>query len=159
MALLMLAISCQNKPEQTTTTSITDTVKPVPDSVETVQITNGTTCFAYYKNQDTILMTLHLTDSLATGNLTYNLYEKDKNKGTFQGVLTNDTLIANYTFSSEGTRSVRQVAFLLKGNILQQGFGNMKEQNGRLVFTSKKDIAFDNTMILEPVDCDTHHKK
>ncbi len=158
--IILTAIGCQNnQPNNMSETVSADTAKPFVDSVTTVQTSNGKNCFAYIKNQDTILLTLNLKDTLATGKLVYNLYEKDKNTGTFNGFLRHDTLIANYTFLSEGMTSVRQVAFLLKGDILQQGSGNMKDQNGRLVFTNKKDIVFDNNILLEAVDCDSFDKK
>ena len=94
-------------------------------------------------------MQLTLKDTLASGSLVYNFYEKDKNKGTFKGTLKKDTLLANYTFSSEGIFSVRQVVFLAKGNILLPGSGSMKEQKKRLVFSNKKDITFDDNIILK----------
>ena len=35
----------------------------------------------------------------------YQLKEKDRNDGTLQGTINGDTLIADYTFSSEGMLS------------------------------------------------------
>lgn len=153
-------VACQNQPGNIRANDSVAVSKHMPDtnvqsvdSAKTVDLNNGTHCFAYTKNRDTISMQLVLKDSLASGNLVYNLYEKDKNKGTFKGMIHNDTLLADYTFTSEGMRSVRQVAFLLKGNILLSGNGSMKEQQNKLVFSNKKDITFDASLTLEPVDC------
>lgn len=159
-AIIISLAACQNQPENIRVNDSVDVSKHMPDttsqmvdSVKTVDLHNGTQCFLYTNNKDTISMRLVLKDSAASGDLIYNFYEKDKNEGTFQGFLKNDTLLANYTFSSEGMRSVRQIVFLLKGNILLSGSGSMKEQKGRLVFSNKKDIVFDGTMLLQPVDC------
>lgn len=131
-----------------------DTTAQSTDSVKIVGLRNGTSCFACTKNQDTIFMQLTLRDSVATGDLIYNLYEKDKNKGTFKGFMKGDTLLANYSFSSEGLQSMRQVIFLLKGNIFLCGSGSMKGQGNEMVFSNKKDITFNTTLVLKPVDCE-----
>jgi hypothetical protein len=160
--LMVIVMSCRNNTENNTENKaandsalndLPDTTTYHNDSVMTIRINNGTNCFAYIRDQDTISLTLTLQDSLVNGKLIYNFYEKDKNIGTLNGFLRGDTLLATYTYLSEGARSVRQVAFLVKGNILQEGTGSMKEQNGRLVFSSKKDINFNNNIILEPIDC------
>ena len=77
-----------------------------------------TECYAFTKNGDSILMQLNLNGQHANGTLDYNLKEKDRNKGTFNGTMKDDTLIADYTFSSEGMQSVRQVAFVRNQNDL-----------------------------------------
>jgi hypothetical protein len=41
-------------------------------------------------------------DLSVVGNLCYRFFEKDKNDGTVIGKLQGDTLIADYTFMSEG---------------------------------------------------------
>lgn len=133
-----------------------DSIRNLPADTASMSIENdATNCFAYTKNRDTVIMTLVLNDTDATGKLTYNLFEKDKNTGTFHGVLKGDTLLANYSYLSEGSRSLRQVIFLRKGNMFQEGVGSMKEQNGRLMFSNKKDIDFNSIILLEAVDCST----
>ena len=85
----------------------------------------------------------HAGDSVS-GSLSYNWYEKDDNSGTFKGAVKNDTVIvANYTFQSEGTTSVRQVAFKIKDSILQQGYGELIMKNDTLFFRDVNLIIFD----------------
>jgi hypothetical protein len=64
-----------------------------------------------------------------------------------------DTLLADYFFLSEGTRSIRQVAFLKRGNSLLEGYGNIEEQNGKTVFKKDKGLSFGNGIILEKGTC------
>lgn len=71
-------------------------------------------CYAYMGKKDTAFMHINIADSIVTGNLKYAIFEKDSNDGTLQGKLKNDTLLANYTFVSEGVESVREVVFLKK---------------------------------------------
>lgn len=150
--LFFAVLSCKNA--TTNTTPKADTTNTASDTAVEVKTGEGTSCFAYLQNRDTILMKLNLVDSVASGNLVYNIYEKDKNRGTFTGLLRGDTLVLNYNFYSEGVRSARQVAFLVKGNILIEGSSSMKEQNGKLVFSNPKDINYNSGIILESVDCD-----
>src|SRR5882757_5341997 len=69
-------------------------------------------CYYSARNRDTVFLHINVAGNKVTGDLEYNLYEKDKNKGSIQGMLKGDTLIAEYTFLSEGIESVREVAFL-----------------------------------------------
>jgi hypothetical protein len=110
-------------------------------------------CYQYIKNKDTATMTMMSSGPITTGELKYNLYEKDKNTGIFEGELKGDTLIAEYTFNSEGKESVRQVAFLKKGNQLVEGFGEVEEKNGKMMFKDKSKLTFGDSMIFNKVDC------
>lgn len=168
LTVVLLLLSCNNSnnnnrvernaPDSTTQLQKLDTVKINTDTIAQVKTLTGTNCFAYTKNNDTILLEMNVKNGIIAGKLIYNLYEKDKNTGEVDGILRNDTLLANYTYMSEGTRSVRQIIFLVKGNILVQGSGSMKEQNGRFIFTDKKDINFNSNLILEPANCDVLDK-
>ena len=147
-------LSCQNTNKTKNNGSITNTSLPVIDTAAEVKTGEGTSCFAYLQDRDTVMMTLHLAENAASGMLVYNIYEKDKNTGTFNGLLMGDTLLVSYSYLSEGVRSVRQVIFLVKGNVLLQGSGSMKDQNGKLVFSNRNDINFNSNILLESVDCD-----
>ena len=164
LAAILILFSCNNnkiKQQQADETQARkgDTEITAADTSSLDKTMTGENCFAYIKNHDTILLKMNLKNGIVTGNLTYNLYEKDKNSGTLNGTLKNDTLLANYTYLSEGTSSERQVIFLVKGNVLVQGTGSMKEQNDRFVFTEKKDINFNSSITLESVDCNSFDKK
>ncbi len=83
------------------------------------------------------MMHLIRNGNLVTGELVYDYFEKDKNTGTIKGEMKGDTLFAEYIFMSEGINSVREVAFLQKGDDLIEGYGDVEEQTAKIVFKNK----------------------
>ena len=77
-------------------------------------------------------MKVEVFENVVTGTLSYKFYQKDSNKGEFEGTLKGDTLLADYTFMSEGTQSVRQVVFLIKGETAIEGYGDIEEKDSKL---------------------------
>jgi hypothetical protein len=115
---------------------------PLPDVI----------CFST-TGKDTAILKINISDTLASGTLIYKLYEKDSNKGNLEGKLYGDTLIANYKFMSEGIESVRQVAFLIKDSTATEGYGDIEEKDGKMVFKDWKALNFKNGLTLKKVDC------
>jgi hypothetical protein len=64
-----------------------------------------------------------------------------------------DTLIADYTFASEGTVSVREVAFLKKDHVLIEGFGDIEEKAGKSIFKNIATLRFDDKLALRETEC------
>lgn len=114
---------------------------------------NSTNCYVYTKNKDTASLKLNLKGEELTGDLTYKLWEKDSNKGTISGEMKGDTIIADYTFDSEGLRSVRQVVFLKKDAKLYEGFGDTEEKNGKVVFKNRATLKFADAIVFAPIAC------
>ncbi|MBO0947092.1 hypothetical protein [Fibrella forsythiae] len=124
------------------------------DTDNTASATPVKACYAYTSAADTIQLTLLRNDTTVTGTLLYRLAEKDRNSGTFAGRMRGDTLVADYTFQSEGVESQREVAFLVSGDKLIEGFGPIEEKNGKAVrFSSLKSLTFSQTFPLLKVDC------
>jgi len=144
----LLMASCQGGTAKKTQAKIDSTIvtnaKASPDSVQ---------CYQYIKNRDTATLSLKTADNKVTGTLGYNLYEKDKNAGTIAGIVKGDTIIANYTFQSEGKTSVREVAFLKKGDQLTEGFGDVQEVKGETKFKGLNKLKFDGSMTFDKIDC------
>lgn len=111
------------------------------------------TCYSYIKGKDTAHLTLITTGIASTGELSYVWFEKDRNTGSIEGELHGDTLVANYTFNSEGKQSVRQVVFLKKGNQLIEGFGDVEEKDGKVRFKDLSKLKFDDAMVFEKIAC------
>ncbi len=111
-----------------------------------------TGCYQMILKRDTANLNLIAKDSSVSGSLHYDFYEKDKNTGTLKGVLRNDTIYADYTFQSEGRTSVREVVFRIQDGTLLQGFGNLTEQNSRIVFQNPDQLQFqtDNPFLKVP---------
>lgn len=113
----------------------------------------GEFCYSYTNKKDSVLLHANIGDSAVSGNLYYNFYEKDKNNGTITGKMKGDTLLANYTFMSEGKQSVREVAFLLTDSTAKEGYGEMMQQNDKMIFKHPAKISFDKSFILSKEDC------
>ncbi|MBB2149499.1 hypothetical protein [Pedobacter gandavensis] len=114
---------------------------------------NSVSCYQYVKNKDTANMQLRINGEEITGTLDYYIHEKDANKGTFSGEMKGDTLIADYTFDSEGLRSVREVVFLKKDGKFYEGYGPVKEDKGKVMFEHRGSLKFDNNLIFSPIPC------
>ena len=145
----MCSVSCQNNGRKTVAVPADNSKDLSHVSVSLSHIV----CYAT-TGKDTVLLKLNISDSSVKGSLIYHLYQKDKNTGTIEGKLYGDTLITNYQFFSEGIKSIRQVAFLIKSQFITEGYGDVEEKNGRIVFKDPKSLDFKNGLILKRVDCD-----
>jgi hypothetical protein len=128
----------------TTDTTVSAVIPEESDSQE---------CYAFVKNRDTVSMKIHAKGEEYSGDLSYNLFEKDRNKGTFGGEMKGDTLITEYTFDSEGMRSVREAVFLKKDGKLYEGFGEVLEKEGKTVFKDRSKLNFGGAIVLEKTAC------
>ena len=102
-------------------------------------------CYKYATATDTIILKIIHVGNSITGTLIYSLKEKDRNKGTFQGNMCGDILVADYTFMSEGIQSTRQVAFKKEGNSFVEGYGDFKNLDS---------LNFNTLMKLVEVACE-----
>ena len=150
MAITFVSCSGDKKTNVITDSSaviVTDTVLALP--VDTV-LGN---CYAYIKNRDTATLKLQVAGEEVTGDLNYKLFEKDSNKGKIAGELKGDTIIAEYTFDSEGMRSVREIVFLHKDGKLIEGFGDVEQKGVKTVFKNRATLKFDDGLIFNKTDC------
>jgi hypothetical protein len=162
MAVVVFISACGNHPaDATKTTDETavgtgDTsVSPVSADSAVKSITSGgaRTCFVGIAKKDTVVLSFAQSDSSVHGDLIYKFNEKDLNSGTIDGVMIGDTLVADYTFKSEGTSSIRQVVFLRRGNELIEGFGDVEDNNGRMIFRNLSTLTFDRSVVVKQIDC------
>ncbi|RZL08984.1 MAG: hypothetical protein EOO62_14540 [Hymenobacter sp.] len=144
---LGLLTACNEQPTQTAGQQQPAATSAAPTA------TTGPQCYAYTAGKDTVRLTLQTTQPTVTGQLTYNYFEKDRNRGTIQGTMHGDTLLADYTFQSEGTTSVRQVAFVRRGQGFIEGYGDIAERNGKTVFEKPHALQFDAKNLLAPAAC------
>lgn len=142
---LALLTSCGSQPEKTE--QQTTTREKVKDEVPM-------TCYQYASQGDTVdLKLVHLGDSYS-GSLVYLFKEKDRNMGTIQGVMRGDILVADYTFNSEGTKSIRQVAFKKVGNTYVEGYGESVDENGVMKFKDVASLNFGSSIVLQQTACE-----
>lgn len=118
------------------------------------QAANAINCYRSINNNDTVLLSTKDSAGYITGTLAYNLFEKDKNTGTIQGNMHDSLLVADYTFMSEGTTSVRQVAFKKTANGFVEGYGDVEDKDGKMIFKNIDSLTFNNTSVLTEIDCE-----
>lgn len=140
---LAFLAACNSQPKETQ-----EEVKP-----ETITQDSLVNCYQYATPFDTVTLKLVHAGEKITGTLVYNLKEKDSNKGTIQGSMKGDILLANYTFMSEGVQSVRQVAFKQSGNTLVEGFGESVAESGVMKFKNVDSLNFSSSMKLQQIAC------
>ncbi len=143
-AIAGLAISCNNDSTKTTDAEKTN--------VEKIDSSNERQCYAD-TTKNKVFLHLNLKDNNVTGSLDYQIAGKDQNKGSLQGEMKGDTLIADYNFMSEGIQSTRQVIFLKKDNTLVEGYGDVEEKNGKMIFKNPAKVNFGNGIVLQKVEC------
>ncbi|MDO7887285.1 hypothetical protein [Hymenobacter cheonanensis] len=119
----------------------------------TAPTATGPQCYAYRTETDTVRLTLQTTQPTVTGQLAYRYFEKDRNQGTIRGTMHGDTLLADYTFQSEGKTSVREVAFLRRDIGFVEGYGPVAEIQGKTIFKLPRTLHFDAKYTLLPVPC------
>ena len=140
-------VSCKKEKETEET--------PIAPEEIVVEETVSEECYSAIIKKDTISMSLKVKGNLiASGKLSYKFFEKDKNEGTLVGEIKGDTLFAEYTFMSEGVSSIREVAFLKKGNTYVEGYGDVVDDNkGKATFKDTKQLKFEGNIVLSKVDC------
>lgn len=105
--------------------------------------------YHYANNGDTIRLNLQVSDNNEVhGQLLFALYEKDRTDGSLKGIIKDSLLLAEYSFSSEGVISERQVAFKFQNGAALPGYGNMEELDGKLVFSNIDSLHFDEQFAL-----------
>jgi len=109
-------------------------------------------CYSSIIKKDTVLLNALMTGDSIKGSLGYKLYEKDQNNGIILGKMHGDTMRVNYTFMSEGKESVREVVFLKKDTLLVEGYGDVREDGGKMVFSNINSVKFDG-LVLVKVPC------
>lgn len=113
----------------------------------------GAGCFLRVQKGDSLFLQIRREGDRVTGKLHYKNFEKDSNIGTILGQMRGDTLLADYTFNSEGMESVRQVVFLFDGTNFSEGYGDMQEKDGKTIFSEKDKLNFSGGEKLKPMVC------
>lgn len=109
-------------------------------------------CYNYNKNGNVIELKITVNNNKVNGKLDISYDQKDKNQGELKGELKGDTLIGTYTFLSEGLKSTRDIAFLVKGAKLIEGSGELNETGTK--FKNSSNLQFISNMPLTKIDCE-----
>jgi len=146
--LITGVIGCKQTPENNSGSLSQDTT--TMDHADDAPVIN---CYEKISNQDTFRLRVEFFEGRVTGTLAYIFHEKDSNFGEYEGRMHGDTLIADYIFSSEGSTSVRQVAFRINNQTATEGYGDMKEIDGKMTFSDWKTLAYGQGVIMSKKDC------
>ncbi len=153
LPLLLIATILTGCGTEKTTATESATATEITTGSAPPVTTGASGCYALIAAGDTVRLNLSQQDSVVTGTLLYQLAGKDRNTGTLRGQMRGDTLLARYTFQSEGQESVREVAFLAKDGGFAEGYGDVQEQNGAMVFTPGAFLTFETDRVLTKEAC------
>jgi hypothetical protein len=129
--------SCQQQGQQESST--------VADSTQTIVPAPTTNCYTKVVGRDTVQLTLSYQDSVATGTLLYNFFEKDKNRGEIKGLINKGIIRGKYVFYSEGMESTRPVIFKIDGQHAYEALPDSIDSQGLPVFdTDNARLKFDS---------------
>jgi hypothetical protein len=145
-----MTVACNNESTtgQETKQDSTVTANPV-----TVADTTLSGCYSLIANRDTASLQLQRKGTTLSGSLIYNLYEKDRNDGTFMGEVSNGILTGWYLFRSEGIMSVRQEIWKIGADRLWPAQGQVVVRNDTMMFTNPEKLSFDTTRAFVKVQC------
>ncbi|OXA76166.1 hypothetical protein SAMN05444397_101325 [Flavobacterium aquidurense] len=147
--ILGVFISCKKE-----TTLPPPQIEPNPPKEAEIVEPAGDQCYTSRLNGNIVALSFNVNSHQeVNGKLSYNITGKDKNEGTIIGNMKGDTLIADYTFMSEGVSSVREVVFLQKEGTLIEGYGDVVDANNKVTFKDKKKLKFDAKNTLTKSDC------
>ncbi len=149
IVILSVFISCKKE-----TTLPPPQIEPNPPKEAEIVEPAGDQCYTSRLNGSIVALSFNVNSHQeVNGKLSYNITGKDKNEGTIIGNMKGDTLIADYTFMSEGVSSVREVVFLQKDGTLIEGYGDVVDANNKVTFKDKKKLKFDAKNTLTKSDC------
>ena len=150
LSIMLLSLSNCKKASSTESEKTTEVASGM---VEESKAESSPECYVYNANGSKIELQMNTNNNEVNGTLTYELKEKDSNKGTFVGTINDSILIAQYTFQSEGTESIREIAFLIKDNQLIEGFGEVVTEGNSIKFKDASSLDYSSNMPLSKVDC------
>lgn len=142
-------VSCNKKPSPE---------NPEPPKIDSILSTDAAAavsqCYEFVQEKDTISLSFTQNGARVKGNLRFDNFEKDSSHGPVEGTIAADTLKLTYTFQSEGATSVREVFFLKSGRTMIMGLGDMRERNGKQVFTNPQGLKYDKSIVLVRTECE-----
>ena len=110
-------------------------------------------CYQNVLNGDTAFLKMNVHEFVVDGTLNYRRSQKDSNEGTFTGVIRGEIIVIHYNFNSEGTTSMREVAFKIKGDHLVEGYGDILMKGDSAVFENIALLKFQDAQTFNKIAC------
>ncbi|RXM51218.1 MULTISPECIES: hypothetical protein [unclassified Chryseobacterium] len=155
-AVSAFLINCNKKTEAPAPKVNTDTIaveEPVVDTLGPKSF-----CYVGVVGKDSVFASIDDNLGTITGKLSYKNSEKDSSKGDVTGFKSGDTLKLTYEFTSEGKKSKRDIYFLQKDNVLTEGIGDHKEEDGQSKYANENKITYKDSPTLNTADCKVVNK-
>lgn len=149
LLVAVLVVSCKPNNEQKTTEK-----KEVKATEKVITVAEGPNCFISILGRDTARLELNVTGDRFDGFLYYLPFETDSSLGSYEGTVHGDTLKGMFRFISEGLVSYEEVYFLMDGNKLKEGVGELEFRNDTtVVFSPQKAVSFGESYVFEKAEC------
>lgn len=152
-AVVCVLFACNNPGGKISDTNAAKDTLPGSSSSTKAIDTTLTGCYSSIYKKDTSALQIETRGAVIAGPLSYNLFEKDRNDGNFQGEVQNNILSGWYLFKSEGVMSVRQVAWKINGSSLWPATGEVVQHGDTILFKNMDQLHFDSTRPFTKVPC------
>ncbi len=139
-ALAVLLVSC-------VTNETSERIAPA----EAPSISSG--CYRMAIDRDTAYLKMELNGNDVSGNLVYDGWEKDDNRGTISGRLSGNKITLWYRYQSEGVWSVRQVIYKVGNNVLYEGYGEFEGSEDSAVFRFPDALRYEENHPYQKIPC------
>ncbi len=152
---VLFAVACGDSATSIKVTDIDpkDVIEEMSDAGKEAGSSKLEGCYTRITGRDTLTMQLNIKDTVATGKLHYDNFEKDGSTGSFHGELRGDILIINYAFEAEGMHSVREIVYKVDGTNLKEGLGEIEVKGDAVKFKNKDDLDFNTLDPLVKTNC------
>lgn len=154
---LLLAISCEKKTDKNIDTSNSNNSGVNTNDSQPLEPSTVQNCFVGVTGKDSVFVSIDDNLGTFTGKMRYKNFEKDSSVGDLMGTKNGDTLKLNYTFTSEGKTSDREIYFLIKDGKLLEGIGEHKVDGDKDLYANPAKIKYTGQE-LEKADCKNFEK-
>jgi hypothetical protein len=111
-------------------------------------------CYYYASDRDTISMAFNISGDQVKGQLDYHLFDKRQDTGPLKGYLRGDTLFGEFKFKTDEKKDMtREVMFIKGDGFYKEGYGDLVEVDGKLVFENSLGLNFGHDVKLQKQDC------
>lgn len=151
----LFIISCNNNSAETEVRNDSPVVI-MPDANDVAQNNteiNAEGCYRKILARDTMIVNLNQVDTMVTGNMVFDNFEKDGSRGTVRGVVDGQIIKLWYDFQSEGMNSVMEMWFRKEGNKLIRGIGSFGVKGDTSYYTNPADIKYDTAQAFDKIKC------
>ena len=140
-ALCFSACQSEQKAPESPTSESPAAPQPAQSAANTIN--QGLKRYCFITADDTAILSLRVTGDRVLGEATFEYMGKDRNDGMIlNGEFHGDTLYADYRFFSEGTQSMREIAFLIRNGQAIEGYGQTEMRNGKQVIVDRNKLQF-----------------